>query len=815
MAAAGILFAGPTSTTVTTTGSDAAPVWSDGATLASGSFAASTEYLLIGWGYVQVAATNNRTAMRLVEGATPTVLTDADGRAETTSSGADTRHPFMFMRRFTQGVTPVAVKMQIGATSTADTEGDTFLMAIPVSAFGTEGVDWFWQEVTADYTTTTTPAGGASVTFTPNGTDTYAVIADAALRILSNTVTQTMKMELHDTVAGILQNVAMEGEEITTLERYQWMLGTAVVPTAVSHTFSARFWHATTAHTVFSSRVIAFKLNRFQQFVTDIDAAIQTPATAPTWTNIATVAPTPTLTGNWAVLGFFTDDPNSISTATDGLRTRIQINASGGGLVSNPGAPYGDDAPEQYGNDTTDLVPMFIGTRASLTSGSARTINLDVSQQTSVIRVLQTSLIAFSDELAAAGGGATVTPTNAALTLTTFAPVVRLQVTPSTTALALATFAPQLRSTVTPTNAALTLTTFAPTVTAGSSLVLTPAPARRSTATFAPQLRSSITPTTAALVTARFAPVLGTGVTPTNATLALATFAPQVRLSVTPAAAGLTLATFTPTVTATAHQLVTPAAAALSLSTFAPTVTAGAGLTLVPSTAALVVTAFTPTVTATAHQTLVPTTAALVTARFTPTVTATNHQLVTPATKAVVLATFAPTVTATAHLVLTPATAALVVTTFAPGVTAGAGLTVVPTVRSVVLATFAPTVTTTAHQRVTPTLASLALATLAPVVTASNHQRLVPAPAGLVTTAFNPAVTASDHQRVTVALATLALTRFEPDVLVALLPSVFYGDPPIITRASSGTATIRRAESDAPRIVEVSVVSPVIVEVER
>jgi hypothetical protein len=114
-----------------------------------------------------------------------------------------------------------------------------------------------------------------------------------------------------------------------------------------------------------------------------------------------------------------------------------------------------------------------------------------------------------------AAGGVSVTPTTAALVLTTFAPTVltpRL-VTPTTAALVLTTFAPTVATPVlvTPGKASLVLTTFAPTVTA-------------------PQL---VTPTTAALVLATFAPtvVVNTPATPTTAALVLTTFEPTVTVA--------------------------------------------------------------------------------------------------------------------------------------------------------------------------------------------------------------------------------------------------------------------------------------------
>lgn len=160
------------------------------------------------------------------------------------------------------------------------------------------------------------------------------------------------------------------------------------------------------------------------------------------------------------------------------------------------------------------------------------------------------------------GGGATVTPTTAALTLTTFAPTVTTPrtVTPSTASLTLTTFTPTVSTpqTVTPATASLTLTTFAPTVTAGGSQTVTPTPASLSLSTFAPTVSTpqTVTPTTAALTLNTFTPTVTTPrtVTPTPTALSVTTFAPTVSVggsvSVTPTTLALTLTTFAPTITA-------------------------------------------------------------------------------------------------------------------------------------------------------------------------------------------------------------------------------------------------------------------------
>ncbi len=188
----------------------------------------------------------------------------------------------------------------------------------------------------------------------------------------------------------------------------------------------------------------------------------------------------------------------------------------------------------------------------------------------------------------AAGGNVSVTPTTKALTISTFAPVIKLGVTPSTASLSLTTFAPSvvLGIKVVPSTLGLSLSTFAPTVTATEHQF----------------------------------------VTPTTKALSLATFAPTVTVqspgvTVTPDTANLTLATFAPTVALSDNKIVTPGIATLSLSTFVPTVALSDNKTVIPAVATLLTNSFAPTVVVSDHKTVVPNVLNLVLTTFAPTVT--------------------------------------------------------------------------------------------------------------------------------------------------------------------------------------------------
>lgn len=137
-----------------------------------------------------------------------------------------------------------------------------------------------------------------------------------------------------------------------------------------------------------------------------------------------------------------------------------------------------------------------------------------------------------------------VTPGNASLTSSQFAPQLQLAVTPTNASLVSSTFAPQLRLVITPATAVLTLTLLTPL----TGLGLVPAPATLSTATFTPTINLQITPPAATLAITSFAVQLQESLTPVSATLSATGFAPAINFGVIPTAASLTLNTFAPTV---------------------------------------------------------------------------------------------------------------------------------------------------------------------------------------------------------------------------------------------------------------------------
>lgn len=146
--------------------------------------------------------------------------------------------------------------------------------------------------------------------------------------------------------------------------------------------------------------------------------------------------------------------------------------------------------------------------------------------------------------------GTTVTPTTLALTITRFAPQIRLVIIPPTKALTITAFAPRvvLGTGVVPPTATLTTTHFAPTVSAPRVII----------------------PPTKALTITPFAPSVSAPrlVTPSTLALTITTYAPQIRLVVTPPTKALTITTYAPSATVR----IIPGTRALVITAYAPSV---------------------------------------------------------------------------------------------------------------------------------------------------------------------------------------------------------------------------------------------------
>lgn len=393
-AATGLYCESASQTAATTT-------WVDVCQIDASSFVAGKKYLILASAYLGNGDNASLVGARLVRGLTPTAFTDSTTGMETRATTQKTAYSYFTVFEQPGGGAEL-IKLQINNSATDTTTltlGQVF--ALKLSDDFVESTDWHYTEVTTDYTTTTAFSGtdsseAASVTFTPNGTDNWLVLVNAAIVPGSTSVPYRMSLfgSVETTDEPAMQT---EGEDAADIRNH--LLARTFTPTAVSHVYHPRFNHTTTASTVNSSRTFALNLNKFRQNAFTYLVTEEQPATVPTWTTTRTLSPTPEVTGNWFILGTFTND-----VALDGanLSVRLQVNAAGGGLVSNPA--YGDDAPGADSWDATDDLPVQIFKLVSLSTGAARDINLDVTapETDTTLRVEDRHLVGFSMELPAA-----------------------------------------------------------------------------------------------------------------------------------------------------------------------------------------------------------------------------------------------------------------------------------------------------------------------------------------------------------------------------------------------------------------------------
>ena len=373
----------------------ASSAWVDTAILAAASFTANKTYLIVAHIISTFSTANGEARARLVHGTTPTVFDDASLAHEGLANTQEHQECWKFF--FTQPGTTEDVKIQISSSGTAThTNRIAQILALKLSDDFTENTDYFKAEDLVDYTMTATPTAKATTgSFTPNGTDRWMFIGHQIYDVVG--ITTPIGFELYDSVAGVLNSCQAEGEDGTNDFRGDTIYWVGV-PTNSARTLAVRPFNSGSS-IMLASRVFAINLAKFAQSAGTFDATGVDPATTPTYTTLATLSPNPTATGNWVIIGGSNQNVNE--TATD-WETRMQVDASGGGLANSPSVTnYPATAPSIDNWDATDEIPHIILNLVSLTSGGARTINWDCRQVAGTTgRMEDNFLVAFSVALA-------------------------------------------------------------------------------------------------------------------------------------------------------------------------------------------------------------------------------------------------------------------------------------------------------------------------------------------------------------------------------------------------------------------------------
>lgn len=337
--------------------------WVDAATIPAASFTANKEYLLIAICAVKASSGTTDKGIRLVHGTTPTEFTDAVSHMDAVSS--DERLTVMFLHRFTQPGTTEDVKVQFNLREGSGTIKHmvSTIIAIKLSDDFTENNDFYWNEATGDVADAATLTSRASVTFTPNGTDTWLILGQAAWNIANTGVNFAMCLDDNGTAYGDTTPKGYPSADTDDLYAIGYLV--ALTPSNASHTFAVQTQSAAT-QLVLSSRILALKLNKFAQFANVYTAASDAPSTGGAWETEATLSPTPSATGDWVILAAVI----ASAVAADNLFGRLQQDAAGGGLASDPA--YGDDGPDNVGSSASRGMSYILATLKQLSSGACR-----------------------------------------------------------------------------------------------------------------------------------------------------------------------------------------------------------------------------------------------------------------------------------------------------------------------------------------------------------------------------------------------------------------------------------------------------------
>ncbi len=389
-------------------------------------------------------------------------------------------------------------------------------------------------------------------------------------------------------------------------------------------------------------------------------------------------------------------------------------------------------------------------------------------------------------EYTAAGGGVTVTPFTATLSLSTLVPTASTPqiIAPGVINLLTATFTPIVGLSVIPPPIALSITSFAPTITTTNNIIVTPNVVILSLNAFVPVIKLVITPLALSLGLTTFVPTISVSdnklVTIPTTDLSVSLFAPTVLTPYisTPPTLSLSLTAFIPAITTTGNKIEIPNVGTLSLSAFAPTTSISDHKVVTPSILSAIFTTFIPIITSTAGVTVIPNVIVLSLSTFVSNIEISNNQIITPPTFATILTTFVPIVTGIVGITVTPETLSLSLTEFVP--TTITPHIITPPTLTLTITKFVPTAEI--KTIVTPNVAALSSTAFIPTI--KLPVTVTPNTIASALTLFLPAVSTSGGEPIDLSILTLTLTPFVPIVTRSTYSS--FGAPFFYTAVNWG-----------------------------
>ena len=296
-----------------------------GASIADANLVDGKKYLLVFTAQVGHSDTGQDGYIRAVHGSTP--FEGSELAFEPTWGDVASRYQYFWFSVW-KAVPGEDVKLQF---KTEAASGDTMradqitMTAIKLSDDLTEGADWYFNERTTD--TALGPSyktgNSASVTFTPNGSDDWLVLATAQLNPASITVPQKTRINAAGGVTDTGVVWRQEAED-ATFDRMVETLAKVYRPTATSTTFATQSESSSVTGTRLYNSVFALNLNKLDRHSFGATAAeinLDTTDNFATSTRVATTTITPANAGDVWCLGFYIYDINSATYA----RGRMQI----------------------------------------------------------------------------------------------------------------------------------------------------------------------------------------------------------------------------------------------------------------------------------------------------------------------------------------------------------------------------------------------------------------------------------------------------------------------------------------------------------
>ena len=351
-----------------------------------------------------------------------------------------------------------------GATARSGNWSITFLKKADLAADDYR----FTEANTTGNTTTNAFATAISATLPSGGGDDWAILGCVHHDVASTAANHEQRLQ----VAGSnVMTMSLEGED--TAEELPHMSVYYHAGAGASDAINLQVREdLNLGHTYDYTRLLCLRMEAFADHVgtyTGTDVALS--GSVDTYVEADTVSLSLSANGDVMVIG----QPIIDAASTD-CDPYLRIQEGGTDIVSNYGRA------SDHARDTTDFIPIWGAVVGNMTSGT-KTIDLDVAQDETASasnHVEEVSLIAFSLELAGAGG-VTITPPAATITLTEYDPTVTRDHTaaPNAETIQLNTYDPTIDIqtpgadvTVTPPAATITLTTYNPVIVVGADVTI-------------------------------------------------------------------------------------------------------------------------------------------------------------------------------------------------------------------------------------------------------------------------------------------------------------------------------------------------------